>query len=110
MHQRQDTPPRKLNKLFIYKSKVKSRPRVTEEHDGVTSLVAAVEAGRGLALVPSCLSCMVGARLKLIPLRPSVTEIIVAAVWKPEALTPALERFISLLKSKSKHRVKLHNV
>jgi len=31
-------------------------------------------------------------------------------VWKPEALTPALERFISLLRSNSKHRVKLHNV
>jgi len=96
--------------LAVMFAKVKSRPRVTEEHDGVTSLVAAVEAGRGLALVPSCLSCMVGARLKLIPLRPFVTEIIVAAVWKPEALTPALERFISLLRSNSKHRVKLHNV
>ncbi len=81
-------------------AKVKSRPRVTEEHDGVTSLVAAVEAGRGVALVPSCLSCMVGTRLTLIPLQPPVREIIVGAVWRPELLTPALERFMALTKAK----------
>jgi len=80
-------------------AKIKSRPRVTEEHDGVTSLVAAVEAGKGVALVPSCLSCMVGARLKLIPIQPSVREIIVGAVWKPGLLTPSIERFISLTKA-----------
>jgi DNA-binding transcriptional LysR family regulator len=67
-----------------------------EEHDGVTSLVAAVEAGRGLALVPGSLSCMVGPRLKLIPLRELKNEVVVGAAWKPEKFSPVAEKFILL--------------
>ena len=74
---------------------VKRHPRIAEEHDGVTSLIAAVEAGRGIALVPSCLTCMVGPRLKLIPLKPAVADVIVGAAWKPETLTPITEKFIA---------------
>jgi DNA-binding transcriptional LysR family regulator len=81
---------------------VKSRPRIAEEHDGVTSLIAAVEAGRGIALVPSCLTCMVGPRLKLIPLKPAVRDIIVGAAWKPETLTPIAEKFIALAQGNQK--------
>ncbi|MGH7954006.1 MAG: LysR family transcriptional regulator, partial [Limisphaerales bacterium] len=35
-------------------------PPIAGEHDGITSLIAAVEAGRGLALVPGCVACMAG--------------------------------------------------
>ena len=45
-------------------------PSIAEEHDSVTSLIAAVEAGRGIALVPSCMACMAGPRLKILPLIP----------------------------------------
>ena len=76
-------------------AKVKTRPRIAEEHDGVTSLIAAVEAGRGVALVPSCLACMVGARLKLIPLKPAGAEIVVGAAWKRDLLSPTVEKFIA---------------
>lgn len=79
---------------------VKHRPRIAEEHDGVTSLIAAVEAGRGVALVPDCLECMVGRRLKLIPLKPAVKDIIVGAAWKPESLEPAAEKFIALARAR----------
>ena len=74
----------------------KKRPRIAEEHDGVTSLVAAVESGAGIALAPSCLACMVGERLKLIPLKAVKCEVVVGAAWKPEKLSPVAERFIAL--------------
>src|SRR5215469_14200052 len=32
----------------------KQKPRIVEEHDSVTSIIAAVESGRGIALVPQC--------------------------------------------------------
>lgn len=74
----------------------KKRPRIAEEHDGVSSLVAAVESGAGIALAPSCLECMVGARLKLIPLKTAKCEVVVGAAWKPEKLSPIPEKFIAL--------------
>ena len=50
-----------------------AKATVAEEHDAATSLVAAVEAGRGIALVPESFSCFAGTRLKLRPLSPPLT-------------------------------------
>ncbi len=36
------------------------KPKIAEEHEGGTGIIAAVEAGRGIALVPSSLACIVG--------------------------------------------------
>jgi DNA-binding transcriptional LysR family regulator len=77
----------------------KGSPHIVEEHDGVASLMAAVEAGRGLALVPSCLAAMAGNRLKLIPLKPPASVVIVGAVSKADSLTPTTEKFIAATKS-----------
>jgi DNA-binding transcriptional LysR family regulator len=77
----------------------KQRPNIVEEHDGVTSLVAAVESGRGVALVPGCLSCMVGPRLKLIPLPAVKSGVVVGAAWQPEKFSPLAEKFISLARA-----------
>lgn len=60
-------------------------PRIAEEHDGVTSIIAAVESGRGLALLPQCVECMAGPRVKLVPLDPSPEPIPVGAAWKDGA-------------------------
>ena len=76
-------------------AKAKSRPRIAEEHDGVTSIIAAVEAGRGVALVPSCLSCMAGPRLKILRIKPAPLEIRVGAIWVPELIPPVAEQFIA---------------
>lgn len=54
--------------------------QVTGEYDGVTGLIAAVEAGQGIAIVPSSLACLTGERLRLLPLKPRMTPIIVGAV------------------------------
>jgi DNA-binding transcriptional LysR family regulator len=84
-----------LLKLF---AAIKAKPHFAEEHDGVTSLITAVEIGRGVALVPSCLSCMVGPRLKLIPLKPAAGIIVVGAVSKSTARLPVVEKFIAAMK------------
>jgi LysR family transcriptional regulator, benzoate and cis,cis-muconate-responsive activator of ben and cat genes len=75
--------------------KVGRKPQIVQEHDGVTSLIAAVESGRGVALVPSCIACMVGPRLKLIPLAPAGPPIVVGAITKGGAIPVIVEKFIA---------------
>ncbi len=58
------------------------KPRIEEEHDSVTSVIAAVESGRGFALVPQCVQYMAGPRVKLVPLDPALEPIPVGAAWK----------------------------
>ena len=74
------------------------KPRIAGEHDSGTSLIAAVESGQGVALVPSCLACMVGARLKLLPLRPALPPIPVVAIWRREAEDGLAEKFMACLR------------
>jgi len=93
-YSRQDYPEyhAMLEKLF---AAVGRQPKIVGEHDGVTSIVAAVESGRGLALMPSCVACMVGPRLKLLPLRPALPPIPVGAVWRAESGNELAEKFVA---------------
>ncbi len=81
-----------LDKLF---ATVGRKPRIAEEHDGVSGIVLAVESGGGFAFVPSCVECMVGARLKLIPLSTVLPEVSVVAAWKKDALNQFAKEFIA---------------
>ena len=87
-----------LDKLF---APVGRKPRIAGEHDGVASLIAAVESGRGFALVPECLRCMVGERLKLIVLEQAPPPIPVGAVWRDEAESGLAKHFIAAAKAGS---------
>ncbi len=71
------------------------KPHIAEEHEGGSGLVAAVEAGRGIALVPDCLACSVGPRLKLIPLFPAGPPIIVGAAVKKGPVPAIVDKFIA---------------
>lgn len=71
------------------------KPKIGEEHDSVTSVIAAVEAGRGVALVASCISCLAGPRLKVLPLVPESAPIIVGALRHAGAVSPAVQQFIA---------------
>jgi DNA-binding transcriptional LysR family regulator len=84
-----------LDKLF---APVGRKPRIAGEHDGGASLIAAVESGRGFALVPECMACMVGPRLKLIPLAQAPPPIPVGAVWRDEAESGLAKHFIEAAK------------
>ncbi len=75
-------------------STTKSRPRIAEEHDGVSSLISAIEAGVGLALVPESLVCVAGARLKLLPLSPPPQPLVIGMASPKAGRTPAAERFL----------------
>jgi DNA-binding transcriptional LysR family regulator len=77
------------------------KPNFAEEHEGGTGIIAAVEAGRGIALVPSSLACIVGARVKLIPLKPALPPIPVGAVWFKENESELVKKFIAAAGVKS---------
>jgi DNA-binding transcriptional LysR family regulator len=81
-----------IEKIF---APVGRSPVIAEEHDGVNSIIAAVEAGRGIALAPSCLACMVGQRLKLIPIASGVTPIPVVAAWRTKEVSDLVEKFVT---------------
>ena len=71
------------------------KPNFAEEHEGGTGIIAAVEAGRGVALVPSSLACIVGTRVKLIPLKPALPPIPVGALWLKKNETANVKNFIA---------------
>ena len=68
--------------------------RIAEEHDSVTSLISAVEAGNGVALAPESITCISGPRLSLIPFSTTVEPLKVGAAWK--SLSAAAKFFVSL--------------
>lgn len=71
------------------------KSNIAEEHEGGTGIIAAVEAGRGIALVPSSLACIVGTRVKLIPLKPALPPIRVGAVSLKESGSELVKKFIA---------------
>lgn len=77
-------------------------PTIVEEHDSATSLMAAVEARRGIAVVPSSLACLAGPRLRVIALRPAPTPIVVGVAHNRHKLCPASERFVKLVRAMPK--------
>lgn len=80
-----------LEKVFAPVGRV---PRVAEEHDGITSILAAVESGRGYALVPEPTICLAGPRVKILPLKPDGEKICVGAIWKKDSTSLFIEKFV----------------
>jgi len=64
-----------------------------EEHDSVTSLIAGIEAGHGVAILPSCVACLAGQRLRLVPLNPAGPLLNVGVLVKDQA-PPLAEDFV----------------
>jgi DNA-binding transcriptional LysR family regulator len=83
-------------KLF---ATVGCKPRIAEEHDGVSGIILAVESGGGAALVPSCIECLVGPRLKLIPISTEVPEVSVIIAWKKPAPAGPAAQFLAIAKT-----------
>jgi DNA-binding transcriptional LysR family regulator len=73
-----------------------------EEHDSGTSIIAAVEAGRGIAVVASVFCSVAGPRLKLRQFQPSPAPLVVGVAYHPRRLGPAalqLVRTLTILKA-----------
>jgi DNA-binding transcriptional LysR family regulator len=92
-YSRKDYPDAHENLAAMFAA-VKSKPRIAEEHDSVSSLIAAVEAGNGVAIVPQSLACTAGPRLKLIPFSPAPPPLVVGAAWAGHGLTAAAGQFL----------------
>lgn len=91
---------RLLLQLF---ERVGCKPRIVTECDGGSSMIAEVQAGRGIAIQPAVYRHVIGARLKLRRLTPPNLprmEIVVSHA-KKGGLTPAAEKFLALLQRAS---------
>jgi DNA-binding transcriptional LysR family regulator len=81
-----------LAELF---SGVTRPPQIAEEHEGSTSLIAAVEAGRGVALVQEGFQCLAGPRLAVLPLAPAPAPFVLGVAWRKGAQSAVVDQFIA---------------
>ena len=71
------------------------QPQIMEEHDSATSLIAAVEAGRGIALVSQHFDCLSGPRLKLRPLQPAPPPLVIGITCRKGKMAAMTKNFIA---------------
>jgi DNA-binding transcriptional LysR family regulator len=72
---------------------VKNKPQVIEEHESMTSVVSAVEAGTGVAVAVDALGYTFGNRVKLVRLTPEPKPLSFGIVARKGRLSPATEKF-----------------
>lgn len=84
-----------LDRLF---APLKQLPLIGEEHDSATSLIASVEAGRGIALVQEGFERLSGRRLKLLPLTPAPLPFVVGLAYRKETSSQATQHFIAAVR------------
>ena len=84
-----------IDQLFAPLNRV---AQFAEEFDSVTSLIAALEAGRGVALVPQGFTFFAGPRLKILPLRPPTPPVIVGIAYRKSKHSRATTNFIAATK------------
>jgi LysR family transcriptional regulator, benzoate and cis,cis-muconate-responsive activator of ben and cat genes len=76
------------------------RPDIAVECDGATSLLAAVESGRGVALVPEVFRSLAGSRVKLRPIEPTPPPMIVGCAYTTSsAADVTAQRFLTIVRS-----------
>src|SRR5260370_22225924 len=72
---------------------------IVEEFDTFASLVAAVEAGRGVAFIVQIMSLLAGQRLVLRPIKPAPPLRPVAVAYYPDGLSDDAAAFLSATKA-----------
>jgi DNA-binding transcriptional LysR family regulator len=70
-------------------------PQIVEEHDSITSLIAAVESGRGVAVVAQPLNGLASPRLKIRPLQPAPPPLGVGIAYCKKFRSAATDNFIA---------------
>jgi DNA-binding transcriptional LysR family regulator len=73
-------------------------PQIVEEHDSITSLIAAVESGRGVAVIAQPLHGLASPRLKIRPLRPAPPPLGIGIAYRKEFRSTATDNFIAAVK------------
>jgi len=69
-------------------------PQIVEEHDSITSLIAAVESGRGLALIAQPVNGLASPRLKIRPLQPAPRPLAIGIAYCKKFRSTATDNFI----------------
>jgi DNA-binding transcriptional LysR family regulator len=72
---------------------VKAKPRIIEEHDGFASLLPAIEAGTGVAVVSESFGRMAGGRIKLLRLIPDPPPTVLGIAATKGRMSTAAEAF-----------------
>jgi DNA-binding transcriptional LysR family regulator len=85
--------PEYYDYLSIIFSKVKRKPRVVEEHDSLSGILASVEAGTGVAIGMDVFGYSFGNRMKPLHLTPEPKPISVGPAALKGKLSPAAEKF-----------------
>ncbi len=78
--------------LSVTFSKVKQKPRVVEEHDSMSAVMSAVEAGTGVAIATD-FGYSFGNRVKFSHITPEPKPFSVGIVARKGKLSPAAEKF-----------------
>jgi LysR family transcriptional regulator, benzoate and cis,cis-muconate-responsive activator of ben and cat genes len=97
--------PNYYDLLSIIFSKVKQKPRVIEEHDGMSGVMSAVEAGTGVAITTD-FGYSFGKRVKFLHLTPEPKPVSVGIAGPKGRLSPAAEKFWQCAKEAASPRVK----
>jgi DNA-binding transcriptional LysR family regulator len=69
-------------------------PHIIEEHDSITSLIAAVESGRGVAVIAQPLNGLASPRLKIRPLQPAPPPLAVGIAYRKKSRSKSTDNFI----------------
>jgi DNA-binding transcriptional LysR family regulator len=91
-----------LSNIF---SKVKQKPRVIEEHDSMSGIMSAVEAGTGVA-IGADFGYSFGNRVKFLHLTPEPKPVSVGIAAPKGRLSPAVEKFWQCAKEAASSSVK----
>jgi len=73
-------------------------PQIVEEHDSITSLIAAVESGRGVAVIAQPINGLASPRLKIRPLQPAPPPLAVGIAYCKKCRSTATDNFIDAAK------------
>jgi len=74
------------------------RLQISEECDGGMSMIAAIEAGRGVAVTISAMAAAAGRRLRFVPLSPAPPPAVLGAAWRVDERNPAVAAFVATLR------------
>jgi DNA-binding transcriptional LysR family regulator len=97
--------PNYYDYLSIIFSKVKQKPRVIEEHDSMSGIMSAVEAGTGVA-IGADFRYSFGNRVKFLHLTPEPKPVSVGIAAPKGRLSPAAEKFWECAKESASTSVK----
>jgi len=69
-------------------------PQIVEEHDSITSLIAAVESGRGVAVIAQPINGLASPRLKIRSLQPAPPPLAIGIAYCKKFRSTAAENFV----------------